>query len=103
MNWYKKAQQNAPIQFLGWSTYHSDESGEMAIAFKGKRYVYYDISREESNYIKSLLGHKNYSTVAKTLISYKKRWDKKQLTSRGHTPQEEEGMLNELEERGFIN
>ena len=41
MNWYKIAQQPAPIAITSYST----PIGELGISFNGgKRYIYYDVS-----------------------------------------------------------
>ncbi len=106
MNWYKKAQQ-APMQFSGWSKEPISGMGKMSILWKGKRYIYQDISREEANYISKLIGHKNYSVASKTLRSYSDRYKRKierqNLTSRGYLPEEEQEMLNEFEEEGILS
>ncbi len=106
MSWYKKAQQ-IPIKFLSWAAHHSDEDGEMAIAYGNKRYVYKDISREEANKMSYMLGKGYFPNAAKKLKFYSNRYKKKmeqqQLTPRGHTPQEEQQMLKELENEGLLS
>ena len=106
MNWFKQSQQEPPIRFLGWSIEPFDVTGNMRISFRGVDYTYQDISREEANHISFLLSRKNYRATEKKLRfysdRYKKKQEKKELTPRGHTPQDENNMLDQLYDEGHL-
>lgn len=104
MNWFKKAQYTPPpIQIVGWKIYKPETTGTMSISFNGgKAYPYEGISVKEYYYIRSLLGHKNYSTAAQQLKIYEDRQREQQLQPTGYTRKEEQEMLDELEQAGLI-
>ena len=90
MNWYKIAQEYAPI---GITSY--DNNGNLGITFNGgKRYNYENVPPIVYDRIDSLLRKRNYSAAQEVL---------KNLSSKNkETEEDKQGMLNELYERGIL-
>ena len=97
MNWYKESQ-SVPIQWLSFSQYPGDVYGEMGISFNGgQKYIYKDVSFDESEKIRKLLRNKNYSFVNKLLRNISDRQKKED------TKEDKEEILNELYEREILS
>ena len=91
MNWYKIAQQFAPIAITSYS-----KIGELGISFNGgKKYIYYNVSPFDYDKIRALLRVKNYREVQKILKNLSK--------NRHDTEEEKQQMLQQLYDEGYLN
>lgn len=91
MNWFKQAQQYAPIAIVSYVP----SSGELGIVFNGgKKYTYKNINPPNYEYIDSLLKNRNYRKAQEVL----KSWSLK----REETEEDKQEMLNELYDRGIL-
>ena len=91
-NWYKKAQQNIPIQIVSYIPEHE----ELGISFNsGKKYIYPNVTPFTYNRIQTLLKVKNYRAVQKIL--------KNLSNNRPDTKEEKNEMLDELYNRGLLS
>jgi len=93
MNWYRTAQQVAPIAIISYFP----NIGELGISFNGgKKYAYPNISPFLYDRINVLLRVKNYKKVSEILrnISPKKEEE---------TSVDRDEMLDELYEKGLLS
>lgn len=96
MNWYRIAQQVAPISVVSYFP----SIGELGISFKGSRtYIYPNVSPFLYDRINVLLRVKNHREVSKILrnLSVKKEEVPEE------TQQDRDEMLDEVYERGFLS
>jgi len=92
MNWYKIAQQPAPIAIISYFA----SIGELGISFNGgKKYVYQDVSPFHYNKIMTLLRVKNYRAVQAIL--------KNLSINRPDTEKEKQQMLQQLYDEGYLH
>ncbi len=90
MNWYKIAQEYAPIGIVSY-----DDYGELGISFNGgKKYIYENINPKDYEYLDSLLRNRNYSKAQSILQVWSSR--------RKETKEDKQEMLNELYEREIL-
>lgn len=90
MNWYKIAQEYAPIGITSYDSY-----GNLGITFNGgKKYVYENVNPMDYNRIDILLKNRNYKAAQKLLQS----WSPK----KEETEEDRQEMLNELYDRGIL-
>jgi len=69
LNWYKKAQQYAPIAIVSYNQTYN----ELGISFnRGPKYTYYGVNPYYYNKIENLLNRKNYKAAEKILRNFGK-------------------------------
>ena len=91
MNWYKTAQNVAPITIVSYIPSY----GELGISFNGsKKYIYEKINPRDYNYLENLLKNKNYKKAQEIL----RRWSLKNKETEG----DKQEMVDELYERGYL-
>jgi len=100
MNWFKIAQKYPPIAITSY-----DKDLNLGITFNGgKKYIYKDINPDNYNYLRTLLSHKNYR-AAQALLSGWSEVDKERKREKQEAlkkEEDEQGMLNELYDRGYL-
>ncbi len=93
MNWYRTAQQIAPIAIVSYFP----NIGELGISFNGgKKYVYLDISPFLYDRMNVLLRVKNYREVSKILRNLSPKKEEE-------TPADRDEMYDELVGKGLLS
>ena len=92
MNWYKTAQQYAPIAIISYIPGY----GELGISFNGgKKYIYPKVNPPLYNKIENLLKFKNYKKVQQIL--------KNISDNRPDSEEEKQQMLDQLYDEGYLS